>query len=121
MENIFEILAVIIFTLILFMIFALPGIIICWIGWKSSIKIKNKLIKNIVRGGLISIAITPSVTAHGGFYPAIWGFFVDPRESYFTGEIIGLLVVWLITVLILQKKNKKTGHPLGDADPVEPG
>jgi hypothetical protein len=107
-ENIFGGMLVVIISFVSFLIFALPGIFICLIGWRISQKFKDQSIKILVRAGLVSIAITPSpvFSSHSGFLPAIWISVFGPNESRWSLGLIPILIIWAITVGIFYIRNK---------------
>ena len=101
----------IIFGLILaaafFVLSTVPGLLLASVGWKLSQGINSYRTRNVIRAGLVSIAVAPTPYGHAGFVPAIWAVFFPPvRGKTDVTAMIALLFVWLIAFLILLRRTE---------------
>ena len=87
---------VVVFTL------ACVGLILC--RW-----IPNASARIFIRGGLVSIAISPSFYGHAGIVPAIWAVFYPPVAGEIDlAAILALLIIWALAILLLYGLTKAT-------------
>ena len=77
MQYIFDLLLAAVF----FFLSTLPGILVAFLGWRLADRIKDPTTVIIVRGGLISVAIAPTLYGHAGFVPAISAVFFPPERG----------------------------------------
>ena len=82
------------------MTLALPDIAVAGIAFYWTKNIDNRWGRIQVRSALISIAFTPVVVnPHGGIWPAVWIFALDPTE--WPTALASMLVVWALAVPIV--------------------
>ena|SRR5438552_981307 len=86
-----------------FVLSTLPGLLLASIGWRLSRRINNHQAKSVIRAGLVSVAIAPTLYGHAGFVPAIWVVFTPDGRL---GAIITLSLVWFIALLILLRRTE---------------
>jgi len=81
--------------------------LVAFVGWRLADRTKDPTAAIIARGGLVAIAIAPTLYGHAGFVPAIWAIFFPPeRGKMDVTAIFALLLVWFIAILILLRRAK---------------
>ena len=90
-----------------FVLSTVPGLLLASVGWRLSQRISNHQTRNVIRAGLVSVAIAPTPYGHGGFVPAIWAVLFPPvRGKTDVTAIIALLLIWLIALFILLRRTE---------------
>ena len=85
---------------------SLPGIGVTYLGWKFSRNMRSIFVQAVFRGGLIAIAITPSIWGHGAILPAIVLAFVLQGRERLAG-FVPILVVWAVAIPVLIVRARK--------------
>lgn len=102
--------------ILLFLAIFLPSVLIAFVGWKITRKIQNEYVRIVVRSGVLSTALTPTIYGHAGPMFAVWLIFIGPRLDRFTYGLFPILVVWVISggvaVSIRWLKRRKTKKPM---------
>ena len=93
----------------IFLLLALPGIILFKLWARFSSKIENQILNIVIKAGLLAIAIAPSpyITIHSGVEPAIWMVFSFTGFDRWKFGILPILIFWGISAFWLIRKNRK--------------
>ena len=85
-----------------FMIVAglLPSLLIAFIGWKLTRKLKNSFVRTVVRAAVLSLAFAPTVLGHAGPMFAIWAVFLAPGSYRLLYGLLPIVVTWFVVTII---------------------
>ena len=100
LEGFFEKLVAIVFLVAFAAVMSLPGLLVTFLGWKISRKLRPLFFQAACRAGILAVALTPSFYGHAEVAPAIVLACVLHGRDKLVG-IIPILIVWTVAIPVL--------------------